>query len=77
MKYDTPWSIAPLRYKYYGTEILDVNGDQVMKIWYIPWKDKEGSAPSEREDQIEICDSHYESVASYEIAKMIVEKMNS
>lgn len=29
----TPWAIAPLEGKYYGTRIVDANGNQVCEIW--------------------------------------------
>ena len=75
MNLRTPWRLAPLGLKYYGTRILDCNGKELFKIWEIPWGEP-GAEPSEREEQEEICDSHYESVQSYEMASAIVESVN-
>jgi len=69
--------IPPLEGKYYGT-IIQYGGDRTIKVWNM-----EGNTPSERqlkqwgmtlEESQEsgmICDSHYETVTSYKIARAI------
>lgn len=74
-----PWSIEPLKGKYYGTEITDADGEFVCSIW------REGLPPSEREiaqggdmswpDDWEY-DNHSESAASYAVAQLLVEAAN-
>ncbi len=75
-----PWTIEPLKGKYYGTEVSDANGDHVCSIW------REGLPPSEREiafagdrtwpDDWEY-DNHSESAASLAIARLLVETANA
>ena len=85
-----PWSLVPLKGKYYGTEIQDNSGRIIAKIWY-RGETEEEKKPSPREmediDTEAINDwgeswqawfdwSHYESTLSYTMALAIVEKMN-
>lgn len=71
-----PWSVAPLRGKYYGTVIVDSAGVEVMSITRsnhdIP------VIPSERESQVRenICDSHWESQEALDAARRICELVN-
>lgn len=78
------WSVAPLDGKYYGTRILDADGEEVAEFW----DHSTASHPSEREkasfgDWTEekwadyVCDSHWESERDYLRAKAIVEAMNA
>lgn len=74
-----PWSIAPLKGKYYGTDVIDANGDDVCRIWVMG-----DYTPSPREleqlggiDPVDyFCDTHFESMASYSIASLIVYEAN-
>lgn len=70
----TPWSIAPLEGKYYGTRIVDCNGDPVMKVGH---QDTD-TQPSERETYLasHITDSHYESQGALNVAREIVRRIN-
>lgn len=86
-----PWSIAPLDGKYYGTHILDANGEEVCEFWDHSIGG-EGNRPSRRErarykdfktdDEFEefwkdyCCDSHYESVHDLANAELIVACIN-
>jgi len=78
-----PWSVSPLEGKYYGTHILDADGEEVAKFW----DHSIASHPSEREkarfgDWTEeawadyVCDSHWENERDYVRAKAIVDAMN-
>ncbi len=66
--------------KYYGTDIVDENGREVISIWGVNRKNK----PSYRElalwtpeDQSEImCDGHYEDAGDLEVANVIVKALN-
>lgn len=68
-----PWSLAPLKRKFYGTAIVDANGKTVCEMWL-----SEGP-PSPREDldPEDICDSHYESMADYQTATAICDAINT
>lgn len=70
-----PWSVGPLHGKYYGTDVLDANGNTICTIW-LP----EG-IPSEREEdwlrEEGPSDSHYESQLCYDACKLIVEAVNA
>ena len=79
-----PWSVAPLEGKYYGTNILDSNGDEVASFW----DHSEAAYPSAREKAAfgnwteeawadYVCDSHWESERDYARAKAIVDAMNA
>lgn len=70
---DTPWSVAPLDGKYYGTEILNNNGDCVMKVW----NHSDATRPSEREDDDGSYDSHWESAEDLARANEIVRRINA
>ena len=79
-----PWSLAPLKGKYYGTSIIDSLGNQVLKLW----DHRNNCKPSLRE--IErfgtefneqawaeyCCDSHYESTGDFELASILAEIAN-
>src|SRR6478609_9440663 len=83
----TPWTISPLVGKYYGTYVLDADGEELFRIWnHDESYGKEGNQPSEREyaqhgsfkskeehDEYFYCDTHYESARDYATAKLIVE----
>lgn len=81
-----PWKVAPLTGKYYGTHILDADGDEVAEFWDHSYDHP--SHPSVREkaafgDWTEeawadyCCDSHWESERDYARALAIVEAMNA
>jgi hypothetical protein len=67
-------SILPLNGKYYGTQIQITNpwGTTDITIW-----DNADFTPSERESEGEICDSHFESKYSFELAKYLVDCINN
>lgn len=79
-----PWKLAPLDGKYYGTIILDRDGEEVATFW----DHTDAAHPSVREkasfgDWTEekwaeyVCDSHWESERDYVRALAIVEAMNA
>lgn len=80
-----PWSVAPLEGKYYGTHVLDADGEEVAEFW----DHSVAGAPSSREkakfgdDWTEAawadycCDSHWENERDYALASAIVEAMNA
>lgn len=70
----TPWSIAPLEGKYYGTRIIDCNMDLVMRVGH----QETDRYPSVREFYTEdqISDNHYESQGALEVAREIVRRVN-
>lgn len=78
-----PFSVAPLKGKYYGTTVLDAAGTPVLSFWM-----NDGSYPSQREkDKFSgwtperwsdyCCDSHWESALSLGVARCVVEHLNS
>lgn len=80
--YPTPWSVGPNDRKYYGTEILDANGEVIFKLWRTTYDDN--SVPSTREldgetveEFWEWCsDSHWETEETYQLALLIVDLIN-
>ncbi len=74
--FPAPWSVRPLKGKYYGTEIEDANGLSILKVWE-HWGNP---TPSERERADEpmedwlknTCDSHWESDETFRIVGLIV-----
>lgn len=78
----TPWTLAPLEGKYYGTTILDNDGNKVATIWRgKTWFDDKGSLPSPRElandPDFEPCDNHYETALTFNTATAIIEAANA
>lgn len=71
-----PWSIAKRWGKYYGTDILDANGESVVEIWmpYGPMSERERAYQGE---DPEICDSHYESELTYQTVMLIINSVNN
>jgi hypothetical protein len=83
-----PWKVAPLEVrKYYGTKILDSQGEEVMSVWdHDAWGE---NLPSRREIEkwgpsftMEkwndyICDTHYESARDLAYAECVVERINN
>ena len=73
----TPWVIAPLHGKYYGTVIEDAEGTEIMKVAI----ETEGhdAHPSERESipYDHVSDWHYESRGTLEYAREIVRRINT
>ena len=70
--------LEPLKGKYYGSTITlyDDNGDITeFEIWVMG-----DYTPSEREladdPEFEVCDSHFESKAGYELCQTIVKAIN-
>jgi hypothetical protein len=75
-----PWALAPLNGKYYGTRILDRNGDEVMKFAGKNRDDDDGK-PSERwraeyGTDWEPYDWHYERHDDLEWAKELIRVVN-
>lgn len=78
-----PWSIAPLAHKYYGTIIVDADGNERVKLWLTTWDGDD--VPSERElgdesleEFWEWCsDSHWETERAYQTCALIVDAVNS
>lgn len=79
-----PWSLAPREGKYYGTVVLDVDGETVAEFW----DHGIASPPSAREKEYfgewteeawadYCCDSHWESERDYARAAAIVAAMNA
>lgn len=68
MNLKTPWTIASLVGKYYGTKIVNSEGRQVITVW-LP------GLPSEREDG-EQYDAHYESEESLFVSQLLVNTIN-
>ena len=68
-----PWSLAPLKGKFYGTSIMDAHGNTVCEVWLC------AGPPSPREDidPAVVSDSHYESMATYETATLICDLVNA
>lgn len=69
-----PWRLGDLDRKYYGTRVLDAEGNEVCKFWL------QGDEPSEREDRFDDdgpYDSHWENVESYDLAKLVVDAVNA
>jgi len=82
---DGQYRLKPLSGKYYGTKIEGPN-DMEIKIWGnrigVPSeREVEDKFPYQPPDQEELsnlmCDGHYEDVGDYEIAKVIVNALNS
>lgn len=69
----TPWVVEDLvAKKYYGTKILDLNGDEVAIFWL-------DGAPSSRHTALfgaEVCDSHYESDKTLAFCEYLVDLVN-
>jgi hypothetical protein len=86
LSFPSPWTIAPLNGKYYGTEVLDSRGTPIMRFWE---NGRADGGPSEREKASwdgkwtpelwaeYCCDSHWESVASLASAEECVRLRNS
>lgn len=83
---NTPWCVAPLDGKYYGTIVVDANGREMLRVWgSYHDADAEASAPSNREKgkwsaeswKEYCCDSHYEAVSDLKLAEDIVRLVNS
>lgn len=82
-----PWRLAPRDRKYYGTEVLDANGEVVFKIWgtYSWGVEDYDPQPSEREldgQSLEefwewCCDSHWETEDTYQLCQAIVDRVNA
>ena len=68
--------ILPLKGKYYGTEI-EVVDDNGLKFGFTLWNSSSWT-PSSREDyeDDELCDTHFESKETYELAQKIVNFLN-
>jgi hypothetical protein len=79
-----PWTVAELKGKYYGTDILRPDGERICEIWT---HDNGGNTPSQRQiaqwgpfgsdeerEQVladVICDTHYETERDYTNACLI------
>lgn len=84
---NTPWTLAPLDGKYYGTKLLDVKGREMISIWGSA-KEPDDHRPSPREierfgpDFSEecwaeyCCDTHYETKGDYLLALSILDNVN-
>ena len=82
LSFPAPWSLAPLVGKYYGTEILDARGVTILSFW-----ESEGE-PSHRQKAAlgepwtpeawndYICDNHWESAKSLEVAETAIQLRN-
>lgn len=68
-----PWRLEPLAGKFYGTTIVDAEGNSVCDIWLT------AGPPSPREDMEpeDVCDSHYESMATWQTATLICDLANA
>lgn len=82
ISFPAPWTIGPRDRKYYGTEIFDARGTNILNIWVM------AGGPSEREKARfgnwteerwaeYCCDSHWESEGGLAIAEAIVAMRNS
>lgn len=79
-----PVSLSPRKGKYYGTEIVDARGAEVLRLW----EHEAGDVPSEREKESfgpdwseqtwseYCCDSHWECQSDYLLARFIVKALN-
>lgn len=88
-----PWSIKPRDGKYYGTEIVGPQNEDVCELWIRERRSAEDNGPSARElerlgpfssdeERDEVwreynCDSHYESARDFANATFIVKAMNN
>lgn len=80
-----PWSVAPLEGKYYGTHILDADGDEVAEFWdhSIPGRPSVREIKAFGDDWSEeawaeyCCDSHWENERDYLRACAIVRAVNA
>jgi len=78
-----PWSVAPLMGKYYGTRIINCDGELVMH--YCQREDEDYGKPSERqldgqplgEWLEECCDWHWESERDLAGAEALCDNMNA
>lgn len=71
----TPWALAPLEGKYYQTTIIDAEGVSVCDI--ARWGPDRSPSPRESTPEDEICDNHYETTSTYEVATRIIDAVNS
>jgi hypothetical protein len=75
-----PWTLGPLRGKYYATKILDANGNEVLSIK----NSYDSEQPSTRQevetgtyDLETYCDDHWENKNDYALACWIVSLFNN
>jgi hypothetical protein len=77
-----PVSLSPRHGKYYGTEIVDANGDEVMRIWTVAGEPSSREKAHFGEDYTpeawaDYCsDSHWECEADLKRAEWVVSALN-
>lgn len=68
--------LLPLKGKYYGTWIVDDQGNEIAEIW-LTARNEHDSVPSPREEpDMEVHDSHYENQRTYNVASKLVLAFN-